>query len=107
MWLKMFVSVAAALIFVSGSAAIAAEIVVTQKSKKFDKARVTIEKGDSIKFVNSDTIGHNVYSGSPGANFDLGVQKPGTSSRYIFAKDGTFKVRCAIHSRMKVTVTVN
>ena len=99
--------VAAALILVSGSAANAAEIVLTQKAKKFDKKAVTIKKGDTIKFVNADTITHNIHSRSAPDKFDLGVQKPGTESTHTFAKDGKFKVRCAIHPKMKVTVTVN
>ena len=87
-------------------AASAAEIVVTQAAKKFDVAKVDIKAGDSIKFVNSDSITHNIYS-SKGMKFDLGAQKPGASSNQVFDKAGKFKVRCAIHPKMKVTVNVN
>ena len=104
---RIITPAAAVLVIAWGSIAAAGEVVITQKSKKFDNTAVTIKKGGSIRFVNADTVSHSVYSDSPGAKFDLGVQKPGTSSSYIFAKDGTFKVRCIIHSRMKVTVTVN
>ena len=98
-------SVAIVVAMASVSAAMAAEVVLTQKDKAFDKSEITLNKGDSIKFVNADTIAHNVHSRS-GEKFDLGVQKPGDSSSHTFASDGTFKVRCAIHPKMKVEVTV-
>ena len=107
MKLKYFAPVAAALMLVSGGATGAAEIVLTQKAKKFDQKTVSIKKGDTIKFVNKDSITHNIHSRSAPDKFDLGAQKPGTEFKHVFAKNGTFKVRCAIHPKMKVTVTVN
>ena len=104
---KYFAPVAAALILISGGTANAAEHVVTQKAKKFDQKKMTISKGDTIKFVNADSITHNVHSRSAPDKFDLGAQKPGTASSHTFDKAGKFKVRCAIHPKMKVTVKVN
>ena len=86
--------------------AVAAEIVVKQGNKKFEPNKVTLKVGDSIKFVNDDTITHNVHSRSPGHKFDLGGQKPGTSVTHKFTKAGKVKIRCAIHPKMKLTVTV-
>ncbi|MDD9917836.1 MAG: plastocyanin/azurin family copper-binding protein [Rhodospirillaceae bacterium] len=86
--------------------ALAAETVINQAGKKFDQKKVTINAGDSIKFVNNDKVAHNVHSTSKGAKFDLGAQKPGSSSSYKFAKAGKYKVRCAIHPKMKLKVTV-
>ena len=106
MKLKHIAPVAAALILVSGSAA-NADVTVTQKGKKFDQKAVTIKKGESVKFVNADSITHNIHSRSAPDKFDLGAQKPGTTSSHTFGKNGKFKVRCAIHPKMKVTVTVN
>lgn len=105
MKLNILTCAAAALLIASGTAASAAEVVITQKAKKFDKKKVTISKGDSIKFVNSDSIAHNIHSRGAG-KFDLGAQKPGTSMSHVFAADGTFKIRCAIHPKMKLKVTV-
>lgn len=104
---KYIAPVAAALILVSGSGVNAAEIVLTQKDKKFDKSEVSIKKGDAIKFVNADSIAHNVHSRSAPDKFDLGAQKPGADLKHTFDKAGKFKVRCAIHPKMKVTVKVN
>lgn len=100
-------TLAAALVAVVGvsQTASAAEIVITQKAKKLDVAKVDIKVGDSIKFVNSDSITHNVYS-NKGMKFDLGAQKPSDASSQVFDKAGKFRVRCAIHPKMKVTVNV-
>jgi plastocyanin len=107
MVLKYLTPVAAVLILVSGGAANSAEHVLTQKAKKFDQKKMAIKKGDSIKFINSDSITHNIHSRSAPDKFDLGAQAPGTESKHTFDKAGKFKVRCAIHPKMKVTVKVN
>ena len=103
---SVIASAVTALVLATGSVAQAAEVVVTQKGKKFDKKAVTIKKGDSIKFVNADSVAHNIHSRGAG-KFDLGAQKAGTSTSQVFAADGTFKIRCAIHPKMKLKVTVN
>lgn len=100
-----FIATAAAVLLVSGVAQ-AGETVVTQKAKSFDTKKVTISKGDTIKFINADSIGHNIHSRSKGDKFDLGLQKPGTEMSRVFAADGTFKVRCVIHPKMKLVVKV-
>jgi plastocyanin len=84
----------------------ATEVVVTQEGKQFSEKNVTIKVGDSIKFVNKDDITHDVHSSTDGYDFDLGAQQPGTDASYTFAKPGTVQVRCAIHPKMKLDVTV-
>ena len=37
---------------------------------------------------------------------DKGLQKPGQDIKANFAKAGKYKVRCSIHPKMKMTVTV-
>lgn len=86
-------------------AASAAEIVITQAGKKFDKKKVEIGAGDTIKFVNADKMGHNINSKGADA-FDLGLQKPGADMSRKFAKAGEYKLRCTIHPKMKLKVTV-
>jgi len=105
MKLNILTCAAMALLIASGTAASAAEVVITQKGKKFDQKKVTISKGDTIKFVNADAMTHNIHSRGAG-KFDLGAQKPGTTMAHVFAADGTFKIRCAIHPKMKLKVKV-
>lgn len=86
--------------------AVAADYTVTQKNKQFDKAELTVSAGDAVRFVNQDDHAHNVYSRSSGNTFDLGLQDPGTGESVVFSTPGTVNVRCAIHPKMKMTVTV-
>ena len=97
-----------ALAFVSGAAvaAFAAEQTVTQKGKVFSKPEVTLKKGDTIVFVNDDTVAHNIYSATAGNDFNLGSQPPGKSVSVTFDKPGDIDVMCAIHPLMKMKVKV-
>jgi plastocyanin len=84
----------------------ASEVVIDQQNKEFSQKSVTIKVGDSLKFVNKDDIVHDVHSTTDGYDFDLGAQKPGSDTSYTFDKPGKVKVRCAIHPKMKLDVTV-
>ncbi|MFL5097867.1 MAG: plastocyanin/azurin family copper-binding protein [Xanthobacteraceae bacterium] len=96
-----------ALAFAGGAvAAFAAERSIMQKGKTFSASAVTIKKGDSLMFVNDDTIAHNILSTAPGNEFNLGSQAPGVSTPVTFKKSGEVAVLCAIHPRMKLMVTV-
>jgi len=105
--MKKFIIGLAAMGFIAAAipAANAAEVVVTQSDKKFDKKSLDLSVGDTIKFVNADKMGHNINS-KGGDDFDLGLQKPGTELSRKFAKAGNFKLRCTIHPKMKLKVTV-
>tara|TARA_R110002167_G_scaffold238379_1_gene443564 strand:- start:306 stop:620 length:315 start_codon:yes stop_codon:yes gene_type:complete len=91
--------------FVGG--AVAGQMTITQKGKKFSEKKVELAAGSSIDFVNDDDITHNVYSSSKGHEFDLGAQKPGSTASHVFGASGKVKVRCAIHPKMKMTIVVN
>ena len=85
----------------------AAEYTVIEENKSFDQKEITIKVGDSIKFVNKDKHTHNVYSKTKGHEFDVGGQKAGTANSITFSKSGKIKVRCAMHPKMKLTITVD
>jgi plastocyanin len=105
--MKSITTVLALLAFVGGSVvALATEHSIMQKGKVFSEAEVTIKKGDSLLFVNDDAIAHNILSTTPGNEFNLGSQAPGTSTPVAFNKSGEVAVLCAIHPRMKLTVNV-
>ncbi len=86
--------------------AAADDVIITQEDKAFSEKEVTIKAGDSITFVNNDSVTHNVYSRSKGNKFDSGAQGPNQSMTQVFSSPGKVKVRCAIHPRMKLTVKV-
>lgn len=93
-----------------GAAWAATTHTVVQKGKDFWSSamtfEMTVQAGDAIAFVNSDVFDHNVYSETPGNSFNIGVQEPGSTTRVALANPGVVDVRCRIHPKMKLTVTV-
>ena len=83
-----------------------AETVVDQKDRKFSVTEVTVKPGEKVSFKNSDDVAHNVFSVTPGLEFEIQRQGPGEKSAVPFNKEGTVEVRCSIHPRMKLTVNV-
>jgi plastocyanin len=84
----------------------AADHEITQKDRAFSQSELTIKQGDSITFKNTDDVTHNVFSMTEGMEFDLRRQAPGGSSTVPFPKEGVAEVRCSIHPKMKLIVTV-
>ncbi len=82
------------------------EVVVVQRDIDFDKHAVTIKAGGQVVYVNDDRFGHNVFSETPGGEFDIGRQAPNTRVGVPFRRVGTFTVNCRIHPRMSMAVTV-
>jgi plastocyanin len=77
--------------------------VVVQKGRHFLPAEVTISRGESLTFTNSDPFIHQIYV--PGL-FDSEEKGPGENLTESFPKSGTFTVRCHIHPKMKLLVHV-
>jgi plastocyanin len=85
----------------------ASEVTIVQKDIAFVPERVEVKAGSTVVFVNDDRFGHNVYSETPGADFDIGRQPPGQRTPVVFRKAGNFEVRCRIHPKMKLEVAVS
>src|SRR3954462_6922324 len=79
---------------------------VVQKERAFSQQEITIKPGDKIVFKNQDDFTHNVFSATPGMEFEIKRQAPGGSSTIAFDKEGVAEVRCSIHPKMKLVVTV-
>lgn len=86
--------------------ALAADVVVVQQDKLFDRAAVAVKVGDRLVFRNDDNTAHNVHSATNDHRFDLGLQKPGESATLTVDTPGSFSARCAIHPKMKLEVSV-
>src|SRR5262245_14949640 len=80
---------------------------VEQKDKQFTQTEIRVRRGDTVTFANSDTVMHNVYSISPGNQFEIKTQLPGKESDVQFKNAGVAEVRCAIHPNMKLKVNVD
>lgn len=86
--------------------AFAADHKIEQKDRRFSQSQIEIHVGDQLTFTNSDEVTHNVYSSTPGLEFEIKRQAPGGSSTVPFNKEGVVEVRCSIHPSMKLTVKV-
>ena len=86
--------------------ALAGDAVVIQKDKSFDQSEIHIRSGDRIVFQNRDTVVHNIYSTTPGFEFEIKTQLPGQNGEEKFVGAGQAEVRCAIHPQMKMVVNV-
>jgi plastocyanin len=86
--------------------ALAANQIIHQQGRVFSSESLTIKKGETITFLNDDTVSHNIISTSKGNEFNLGSQSPGTSTDVTFKEAGDVQVLCAIHPRMKMMVKV-
>ena len=88
------------------SIAFAADTTVTQSHTTFDVDEVNIKAGETVTFANKDDVIHNIQVvNSDGDVDDKGLQKPGVNIKATFSHSGTYKIRCAIHPKMKMTVT--
>jgi plastocyanin len=99
-------AVALSALLVVFTAAVAADVKVFQKDRKFSVKQLTIKVGDTVTFANTDDVNHNVYSEAKGAEFDL-VQPPGSSQTVKFTQPGRVEVQCAIHRTMQLEIRVN
>lgn len=84
----------------------AGEHVVNQKNKQFSVRKLTVQVGDTVKFVNDDPFAHNVFSLSDTKSFDLGSWGQGAVKSVVMDKPGMVDVECAVHPDMKLSVEV-
>ena len=74
-------------------------------------ANITINAGDTVEFVNSDTAAHTVTGGSPADGpsgvFDSSLVMGGASYSFTFEDAGTYDYFCMVHPWMVGSVTVN
>ena len=80
---------------------------IAQRAIHFSQVSITIKAGDTIHYHNQDDVTHNLMViGADDDPEDQGLQPPGATVTHTFTQEGTFEVRCAIHPKMKMMVTV-
>src|SRR3954469_600852 len=77
--------------------------VISQKSRAFRPAEVTIARNESLTFTNEDSFIHQIYVDGL---FDSEEKGPGEILNETFPRAGTFAVRCHIHPIMRLIVHV-
>lgn len=78
---------------------------VTQEHRRFSVDTLAIGRGDVIRFLNTDEFLHQIYIKALGFSTPSG-EEPGQHVDVAFPAAGTFEVRCEIHPKMLLTVTV-
>jgi plastocyanin len=81
--------------------------VIVQTGRHFAVAEAHVGRGGIIHFINSDDFSHQIYIDSPDFTFESDEQEPGTTISVTFTRAGVFAVRCHIHPKMHLQVTVS
>ncbi|WP_242394473.1 carboxypeptidase regulatory-like domain-containing protein [Anaeromyxobacter oryzisoli] len=77
-----------------------------QRALTFIPHVLVITKGDTVRFLNHDTVAHNVYS-PDGEAYNLGTFKPNEERTHKFEKEGAYSQLCSIHPEMLGYIYVN
>ncbi len=88
------------------AAALSNSNLVGQRGRMFSVEVIRVRRGESVTFVNDDTVPHNIMSSTQNNSFDMGSQSPGTAVPVSFDEIGTVHVVCAIHPRMRMSIEV-
>jgi len=75
---------------------------VNIQSFAFSPSSLTIDKGETVTWVNLDSAVHTVT----GASFDSGSLAKGQSYNFTFNQAGTFTYHCTVHPSMLGEVIV-
>jgi plastocyanin len=73
-------------------------------NRAFNPGEVTVAVGDTVTWMNTDTVSHT--STSNAAGWDSGTIPAGRQFSFTFATAGTFPYQCRIHPGMVGTVVV-
>lgn len=81
-------------------------VTVSQKGRAFAVRELRIDRGDTVRFTNDDDFPHQIHASGPGLSLDSDLQAPGESLPVPFPAAGVFEIRCGVHPKMRLTVTV-
>ena len=76
------------------------EAVMDQIDQQFRPHILTVEKGTSVSFPNSDNIKHHVYSFSEAKSFEQGLYRGKQAPPIVFESSGVVDLGCNIHDWM-------
>jgi plastocyanin len=75
-----------------------------QKQMEFVPHVLAVVTGTTVRFLNSDTVAHNVFS--PDGKYNLGTWPTGESKDHVFDKPGAYTQLCQVHPEMEGYVVV-
>lgn len=89
-----------------GQAARPGHYAVYTQNRDFSPEAMAVPVGSTVTFVNLDDVRHNVFSVTPGSNFDLGYQGTGQKASHVFARPGLVLVGCKVHRSMELDMLI-
>ena len=85
-------------------------VVIDQRKMAFLPHVVAVQQGTTVEFLNSDSVGHNVYwpsiSGNKKLSHNLGTWPKGDKKPFQFNDLGTASLLCNVHPEMSGYVVV-
>jgi plastocyanin len=85
-------------------------VVIDQRKMSFIPHVVAVQQGTTVEFLNSDSVGHNVYwpsiSGNKKLSHNLGTWPKGEKKPFQFNDLGTASLLCNVHPEMSSYVVV-
>ena len=85
-------------------------VVIDQRKMSFIPHVVAVQQGTTVDFLNSDTVGHNVYwqsiSGNKKLAHNLGTWPQGEKKPFQFNDPGVASLLCNVHPEMSGYVVV-
>src|SRR5689334_21587262 len=88
----------AALALSTGASAATMQVHIAAGTFAFAPSSVNINPGDTVEFVNDDTMAHDVTFEAGFGSGATGSLLPGNHYNHTFADAGTFRFRCTVHS---------
>lgn len=99
-----------AVVWIKGAPAAKTEprkVEIVQQGLEFRPRVVAVPVESRIDFPNGDDLFHNVFSLSPGNDFDLGKYPKGDPDHFrTFPKKGRIDLRCHVHDHMRAYIHV-
>jgi plastocyanin len=106
-WREALLAVVVFAATLSGSLAFAKSFHdVSQKGRAFNLKELTVERGDTVRFNNDDEFIHQIFIDSRTFKFDSAESDPGNVIPVDFDTAGIYEVKCHIHPKMLLMVTV-
>lgn len=84
------------------------EIKITARNFQFDPARVTVKRGETVKFVivNQDAVAHNFVSQDGNIAYAFLPANATQSVVWVAQEKGTYTALCTFHAGMQMQVSV-
>lgn len=82
------------------------QFTVYTSHRDFSPAWLVVPLGSKVTFTNLDSVQHNVFSVSPGSQFDLGYQSANQSITHSFDRAGLVLLSCHVHRAMRGDILV-